>query len=93
MTSRSQIMLSRILESKTHLSIERTKLHTDSMKSTEGEPQIIRQAKALANILMGISLKIYPDELVVGSVSDKVRGAMVYPEAHDSRIVPELEEL
>ncbi|MFW9892638.1 MAG: glycyl radical protein [Candidatus Thorarchaeota archaeon] len=86
-------MLSRILESKTHLSIERTKLHTDSMKSTEGEPQIIRQAKALANILMGISLKIYPDELVVGSVSDKVRGAMVYPEAHDSRIVPELEEL
>ncbi len=93
MASRSQIMRSRILESKTHLSIERTRLHTDSMKSTEGEPQIIRQAKALANILMGIPVKIYPDELVVGSVSDKIRGAMVYPEAHDSRIVPELEEL
>ncbi|MFX1606385.1 MAG: glycyl radical protein, partial [Promethearchaeota archaeon] len=93
MTLRSQMMRSRILESKTHLSIERTKLHTDSMKSTEGEPQIIRQAKALANILKGIPVKIYPDELVVGSVSDKIRGAMVYPEAHDSRIVPELEEL
>ncbi|MFW9767233.1 MAG: glycyl radical protein [Candidatus Thorarchaeota archaeon] len=93
MTSRSQMMLNRFLGSKTHLSIERTKLHTDSMKSSEGEPQIIRQAKALANILKGISVTIYPDELVVGSVTDKVRGAMVYPEAHDSRIVPELEEL
>ena len=63
------------------------------MKSTEGEPQIIRQAKALAAILNGIPVKIYPEELIVGSVSDKIRGAMVYPEAHDSRIIPELEEL
>ncbi len=93
MTSKSQIMRSRILDSKTHLSIERTKLHTDSMKSTEGEPQIIRQAKALANILKAIPVTIHPDELVVGSISDKIRGAMVYPEAHDSRIIPELEEL
>ncbi|MHA2425901.1 MAG: pyruvate formate lyase family protein, partial [Candidatus Thorarchaeota archaeon] len=93
MTSRSQMMRSRILESKTHLSIERTKLHTDSMKSTEGEPQIIRQAKALTNILDGIPVKIYPDELIVGIVSDKIRGAMVYPEAHGSRIISELEEL
>ncbi len=93
MTSRSQIMRDRILESKTHLSIERTRLHTDSMRSTEGEPQIIRQAKSLANILKGIPVKIFSDELVVGSVSDKIRGAMVYPEAHGSRIVPELEEL
>jgi len=63
------------------------------MRSTEGEPQIIRQAKSLANILKGIPVKIFSDELVVGSVSDKIRGAMVYPEAHGSRIVPELEEL
>jgi pyruvate formate-lyase/glycerol dehydratase family glycyl radical enzyme len=63
------------------------------MRQTEGEPQIVRQAKALANILEGIAVKIYPDELVVGVVTDMTRGSMIYPEAHGSRIVPELEKL
>jgi pyruvate-formate lyase len=63
------------------------------MRKTEGEPQIIRRAKALANILDGITLKIYPDELIVGVVTDMTRGSMIYPEAHGSRIVAELEKL
>lgn len=93
MMSRIQTMRDRILESKTQLSIERTRLHTDSMRETEGEPQIIRQAKALANILDGITVKIYPEELVVGVVTDMTRGSMFYPEAHGFRIIPELEKM
>ncbi|RDE10937.1 MAG: formate C-acetyltransferase/glycerol dehydratase family glycyl radical enzyme [Candidatus Thorarchaeota archaeon] len=86
-------MRSRILESATHLCIERTRLYTESMKTTEGEPQILRQAKALAYLLEHISVRIFPEELVVGTIADKIRGAMIYPEAHGSRIIPELEGL
>ena len=93
MSSRSQILRSRIVESKTHLSIERARLYTDSMRATQGEPQIVRQARALAHVLEDIPVRIHPDELVVGIVTDKTRGAMIYPEAHGSRVISELEEL
>ncbi len=92
-TSRSQALRSHVLESKSSLSIERTKLYTESMKQTEGEPRIIRQAKALEHMLAGIPVRILYDELIVGVITDKPRGAVFYPEAHGSRILPELEEI
>ncbi|HHI01120.1 MAG TPA: hypothetical protein ENL40_06625 [Thermococcus litoralis] len=45
------------------LSVERAKLYTDSMRNTEGEPMILRQAKALKNILENIPIQILDGEL------------------------------
>ena len=42
-------------------------LWTESYHSTEGQPQVIRQAKAFANLLGNVPIKIYPDELIVGA--------------------------
>lgn len=93
MTARNQVLKNRILESTSDLYIERTRLYTESMKLTEGEPRIIRQAKALAHMLEGIPVRIIPNELIVGVITDKTRGAMIYPEAHGARIIPELESM
>jgi len=42
-------------------------LWTESYRSTEGQPQVIRQAKAFAHLLANVPIKIYPDELIVGA--------------------------
>ena len=63
------------------------------MKKTESEPMILRQAKALAYVLEKIPVKIFPKELIVGSTTEYVSGAIIYPEGVGLRIIPELEDL
>ena len=46
--------------------IERMRYLTESYKQTEGEQEIIRRAKGLANILNKITIYIQEDELIVG---------------------------
>jgi len=91
--TRTQRLRSHLLDSTASLYIERTRLYTESLIQTETEPQVIRNAKALAHILGSMPIQILPDELIVGSISDKTRGAVIYPEAHGARVLPELEEL
>ena len=92
-TSRIETLRNNLLDSTTSLYLERTQLYTESLKQTEGEPRIIRQAKALAHMLEGIPVRILPGELVVGVIADNIRGAIIYPEAHGARVIPELEEI
>jgi formate C-acetyltransferase len=63
------------------------------MKQNEEEPMILRQAKALAHVLENIPVKIFPGELVVGAIVEKVPGATIYPEGVGLRVIPELEDL
>jgi formate C-acetyltransferase len=42
-------------------------LWTESYRGTEGQPQVIRQAKAFAHLLLNVPIVIYPDELIVGA--------------------------
>lgn len=58
----------------------RARLLTESYKSTEGEPTIIRRAKAFYHILKNIPIVIRKDELVVGSTTIAPRGCQTYPE-------------
>ena len=45
--------------------VERIKYMTESYRSTEGEPEVIRRAKAFLHELEHISVIIYPDDLIV----------------------------
>ncbi len=72
------------------LSIERARYVTESYKETEGEPEIIRRAKALQNVLAKITVNIWPDELIVGSYNGKELGGAFYPDAN-SRLSIEIE--
>ena len=59
---------------------DRAVLLTESYKETEGEPIIIRRAKAFDHICRNIPIIIRPDELIVGSSSQAPRGCQVFPE-------------
>jgi pyruvate formate-lyase/glycerol dehydratase family glycyl radical enzyme len=53
------------------LSIEKIRLVTETFRQTEGEPQILRRAKALANVLDHITIFIEDGELIVGNTASK----------------------
>ena len=58
----------------------RAELITESYKMTEGEPVIMRRAKAYAHILENIPIIIRDEELIVGSTTIAPRGCQTYPE-------------
>jgi pyruvate formate-lyase/glycerol dehydratase family glycyl radical enzyme len=62
------------------LCVERGFLMTESYKETEGEPSIIRRAKALKKILSEMTISIDDNELIVGKTTSKKRGAFIIPE-------------
>ena len=59
---------------------DRAVLLTDSYMQTEGEPMVLRRAKAFSHILKNIPITIRPDELIVGSATKAPRGCQVFPE-------------
>ena len=52
------------------LTIERSRLLTESYKMTEGEPMVIRRAKALEHILLNMTVYIGDQQLIVGNYSE-----------------------
>lgn len=58
----------------------RAVLLTESYRATEGEPMVMRRAKAFAHILDNIPIIIRDGELVVGSTTIAPRGCQTYPE-------------
>jgi formate C-acetyltransferase len=59
---------------------DRAVLLTESYKQTEGEPIIMRRAKAFEHILKNIPITIRDEELIVGSNAKTARGCQVFPE-------------
>ena len=53
---RIQKLRERLQVEKYPLSIEKIRLVTETFRQTEGEPQILRRAKALANVLDHITI-------------------------------------
>ena len=86
-------LLERRLHARPEVCIERARYYTASMRQTEGEPQVIRQAKALAHVLDNLTVHIEPDELIVGAITGKVLGGGVYPEGIGSRVAGEMETI
>ena len=59
---------------------DRAVLITESYKATEGEPIILRRAKAFKHILENIPIVIRDKELIVGSATVQPRSCQVFPE-------------
>ncbi len=73
-------LVDNMFKKKPELSADRAVLLTESYKETEGEPIIIRRAKAFKNILDKIPIFIREEELVVGSTNENPRGCQTFPE-------------
>jgi formate C-acetyltransferase len=80
----------RFLRGRREVCIERARYLTQSYRQSEGQPAVLRQARALEHILRHLTVRIEPDELIVGSITGRPLGAGVYPEGVGSRVLAEL---
>jgi len=64
------------------LDIERARFITQSYKDTEGQPMVIRRAKAMANFLNQKTIDIGANDLIAGCVGAYVDDAISYPELY-----------
>jgi len=70
---------------------ERALLITESYKQTEGEPFVLRKAKALANILANMSIYLEQDQMIVGNQASQNRAAPIFPEYSFDWVIEELD--
>lgn len=57
-----------------------TRYHRDGRNRKK--PPLIQMAEALRQVLLNKSIRIYPDELIVGNFSSKRVGGSIFPELH-----------
>lgn len=79
-TARIDQLIKCLFEKMPEIESARAVLLTESYKSTENKPIIIRRAKAFEHILKHIPITIRDNELVVGSTTLAPRGCQTYPE-------------
>jgi len=70
---------------------ERAMIWTRYFKDKENRKKspYIRIAEALTEVLKNKSIRIYPDELIVGNYSSKRVGGAIYPELHGVPVIAE----
>ncbi|MFX1560806.1 MAG: glycyl radical protein [Promethearchaeota archaeon] len=80
MISRSKRLKQRMLEAEPTISSERTVLFTNYVKEHWSEPSILRNAGAFAHVLDNMTIRIEPEELIVGNMGPTPRSCQVFPE-------------
>lgn len=90
-TKRIEALKEQILSAIPCIEVERALLITESFKETEGQPAIVRRARALEKILNEIPITIRDEELVVGSLTKEARSSQIFPEFSNKWIKDELE--
>ena len=88
-----------MLEADRAVCVERARYYTEyyaevlpEEEKAEGRkiPSVLRQARAFRHIMMNRSVKIFPDELIVGSTTSKLLGGLIFPEFLHLAVWPEL---
>jgi formate C-acetyltransferase len=69
------------------MDIERPRLITESYKQTDGQPECIRQAKALAHFLDNRTVLIFEDERIVGNYGFTPSAIPCYPELEQRQVL------
>ncbi|TPF96137.1 formate acetyltransferase [Bifidobacterium sp. UTCIF-39] len=78
--TRANDILARIRAEKPHVDVERGLLFTESFRQTEGEPLVLRWAKALYHYAEKATVYIDQDQLIVGRGGSEGRYGLLYPE-------------
>ncbi|WP_052282176.1 formate C-acetyltransferase [Kluyvera genomosp. 1] len=92
MTTRIQRLKDALFAKPREISLERAVLYTESHRQTEGEPVIIRRAKATAHILDNVAISIRDDELIAGNRTIKPRAGIMSPEMDPYWLLKELDQ-
>lgn len=91
MTHRIQRLKAALFNTNREISLERALLYTESYQQTEGEPVMLRRAKATAYILDNVKIAIRDDELIAGNRTVKPRAGIMSPEMDPYWLLKELE--
>lgn len=92
MTNRTQRLKNALFASPREISLERALLYTASHRQTEGEPVILRRAKATAYILDHVNIAIRDEELIAGNRTVKPRAGIMSPEMDPYWLLKELDQ-
>ena len=92
MTNRIQRLKDALFASPREISLERALLYTASHQQTEGEPVILRRAKATAYILDHVNIAIRDEELIAGNRTVKPRAGIMSPEMDPYWLLKELDQ-
>ncbi|MBN2062363.1 MAG: formate C-acetyltransferase [Deltaproteobacteria bacterium] len=76
-SKRIQKMMEGLRVEKYPMCIEKVRLITESYRQTEGEPEILRRAKAIAHTLSNITIFIRDGELIVGNGASRYMGVEI----------------
>ena len=80
MNSRLKKLRDELLDTIPEICPERAKIFTESMKKSEGEPIVLRRAKAFNEVLNKMSIYVRDGELLVGNQARSPRSAPIFPE-------------
>lgn len=92
-SERIRILREKMLAEPRYATIEQARIITKSYQATEDQPRCIQRAKALKAALEEITIRIEPDERIVGNRTAGVRGGVVFPETGASWVDKEFESL
>ena len=92
MTNRIQRLKAALFQNNREISLERALLYTASHQQTEGEPVILRRAKATAYILEHVEISIRDEELIAGNRTVKPRAGIMSPEMDPYWLLKELDQ-
>lgn len=67
----------RLIDTKPSMDLENAKILTESFAQTEGEPLVVRKAKAFREQCGRKTVTIWDDELIVGCSGGKIRGGIL----------------
>lgn len=79
-TERIEHLRQNYINTKPSICIERARIFTESHKKTEGQPVPIRRAQAFHDFCSEFDVRIFPEELVVGTAGRFRRTAILTPE-------------
>ena len=75
------------------LCLHRARAYTSVYQETEGEPLVMRRAKAFRRTLEELPVTVLDDELLVGRRSCRVRSVPVVPECHGGWLLRDIDGL
>jgi pyruvate formate-lyase/glycerol dehydratase family glycyl radical enzyme len=91
-TERIEKLKKQILREERFISIEQARLITRSYRENEDQPRNVQRARSLERALTEISIRIDPEELIVGNRTPGIRAGVVFPEAGIEWINEEIED-
>ncbi len=92
MTNRISRLKTALFANTREISLERALLYTASHRQTEGEPVILRRAKATAYILEHVEISLRDEELIAGNRTVKPRAGIMSPEMDPYWLLKELDQ-